>query len=337
MKTGRVLLWTGAFAAAVFCVVVAAKKYEAQVAERIVRGAPVEQPTSYNVTVSYAPGTGHWTCNDEEWEGEPMTTWGDWATTDRAVGWTVAFDITFLSSSTYSSGVGFADAITESVTLGGYAGVWISFEWLGTEDVLGVTYNKFHYGIITGLPDSVEDDLYVLPDDEMHTLSCTMTLAADLATRRGASPISPKEGVTHDKERVAADGWFYDSEQAMTATIGDLEWAGSPETAINPATAAVAFETGIQMHTQIDDILRLENIAFNGAPIDAGLLDEEVEPASTGGSWTGEKLWLAGNGNAIRAYIKAAIGSAQFNFTPTVIAPIVFIFGGLNVVDMEGN
>jgi len=269
--------------------------------------------------------------------GAEMTTWGNWCKTDISDTWTATFDLTFRSPVNYVAGVGWTDYIRVYGEIPGAPPVYLL--WTGQHITDGITYNDFEYGIGGGAPGDPIATVSYEADGSMHTLSCSISVDVALKTRHGVDPIgTDKSGDTHSKECFAEDGWFPDSSQQAYVSIGTLSWDGAATSDIDPDTAKLEFTVEILCHDVTGDIVRLENITFSEVAIDAGLLeDTELDPIQSGGSWTGEKLHVVGDGSNIRYYFEAKTESAKFEDAPWAKAPFSYAFTGLSVWDADGS
>jgi len=243
----------------------------------------------------------------------------------------------FLCSSTAQpGGIGVHNEAAQTLALGDFASVPMNSV---PEDHDGVL--MMH--IMGGIPEIVGFNEWYTLDNQFHDFAVTIEVDAAVYTNISEEPIGEKTHATHAKEMEAEDSWQVPPSQDVSVTIvteqGTYSGSFTPDTPAGPDACTLRLEfhcEGHYSHTE-GDYLRMENISYTEVGIDASRLDEELEPTWAGGSWTGVKMRIIGEGSTIRMYAPGQIDSADFDWGGTIQAPRQYSFSGLSVADMDNN
>lgn len=178
-------------------------------------------------------------------------------------------------------------------------------------------------------------------DGAYHRISGSVVIDMEVKETHTEAPIgSPnKVNATHAKECEGKDEWYAVSNQTITATLGTATRNAPAGAAVDASAEAVALSGTMGGHWWVDTTegVRLEDVEFNGAGINADQLDKVLDPNWTGGSWTGLKIRALGGGDTIRFLTTGPVHSARFPFNESVHAPRKYSFSGLSVADMDGT
>lgn len=287
--------------------------------------------TSYTIAVSFDPDTGVWRAGERSWRGEPMA----------------------------KTQVTTADTLTCTVRIMGVdppqidgAGLPMQLLWINLDQVAHIEFSAcgghwvgdtWYYDVAIGRELADPEQPYELvsfpADGELHDYSVSIHMPMTLTTVRADEPIGDKAFATHAKERVATDAW---SSVAGIASVSagpfseQWEVGGGTVSRGITVTSEVAVWSGNGHFEGEMDLFRIDDIALNGAAIDASLLDVAGVPYWTGGSYEQDPRWK-GEGSDIRCMQEDYIGTASWHMPNLAVTPpIVHSFSGLHVTDMDG-
>ncbi len=282
---------------------------------------PERPATSYSVAISFNPETGDWHTGERSWRGEAM------AKTQVTEYITFTFTMQI-------NGILPAQTI-HPLTVNAP----VMFTPSGTTVIDGVTNYMFDVGDPGS--DAYWGTAYVPADGELHDFAVTIEYPATLTTVRADDPIGDKTGATHAKERTATDAWIVAEEDGYRITVlGETKTLPGSDIPPNIGLgfSAIVDVDSTQGHYYGEmDYCRCANILWNGAAVDASLLNAEFLPWATGGSNTTENVWLRGEGNTIRCMQDDYVGTSSTGVTCWAGRPIVHSFTGLHVTDMDGT
>jgi hypothetical protein len=257
----------------------------------------------------------------------------DMAKTDITDQWGCTFDIEFTSPA--------AADVTQDTHIdvwGDLAGlVEVQLHYIETFQDAGVWYNRFSVlAVVGGFGEIGDYATFVVPaDGSMQSVSASLSVDAELRCTTDVDPIgADKAAATHAKEQTATDEWHIPTGQIGYATIGSATHSATLTEDSHPDSERLNLQVNLSVAEKTGDVVRLANIQFNGAKVDASELGPTaLEPGV--GTGTGE-LWVAGSGNTIRYYFEEA-SSASWGVGEIIHAPRHYRFAGLNIVDMNGT
>lgn len=249
-------------------------------------------------------------------------------------GWGCDFDIVFMSPPP-----GSGTLMEAYFTIA--AKVNIDWRLAETFESGGVWYNRFAVLALVGEPGEIGDyATYVYPaDGSMQRLSASAKVDAGISTSASANPIgADKANQTHAKEGTAADEWYVPEDQYGYASVGSAYHTDLLTAGIGPEIEYFIYSTNLSVPDTTGTVFAVENIAFSGAEVDASELGPvEIAPGAPYQGYP-DRIWAAGSGSSISYYFTSGHTTGLwFSGGHSVLAPRMYSFTGLSVVDMDGT